>query len=111
MSRPEIVLRGAVTADGKLVLDERPDMPPGRVEVTVRPLQDAVGEERPMFETLKRIWAQQEARGFPGGRSAEEAVAEVRALRDEWDGHQQEVEQLQDRYREAREQRRGESGR
>jgi hypothetical protein len=97
-----------VTAEGQLVLDEQPDMPPGRVEVIVRPLQDAGPAGHPMFDTLKRIWAEQEARGFTGGRSAEEAAADVRALRDEWDDHQQDLEQRQDRHRGAREEPRGE---
>lgn len=109
MATTGVVVRGAVTAEGQLVLDEQPDVPPGRVEVIVRTLQDAVAEQHPMFETLKRIWAEQEARGFTGGRSAEEAVAEVRAMRDEWDAHQEQLEQLQDRCRAAREKRERES--
>ena len=84
MATAEVVLRGAVTAEGQLVLDQRLDLPPGRVEVILRPIPEAAAEAHSMFETLRRIWAAQDARGFAGGRSLEEAVADVRALREEW---------------------------
>ena len=111
MATTEVVVRGAVTTDGQLVLDEQPDLPPGRVEVTVRPMPSSGTEQPSMFDALRRIWAAQEARGFTGGRSVEEAVADVRALRDEWDAHQEELEQLQDRLRAKREARSSESER
>jgi hypothetical protein len=101
MAVTETTVRGAVTADGQLVLDGNLDMPPGRVEVIVRRIQDASGERRPMLETLKRIWAEQEARGFRG-RSAEEIIADVDAMRDEWEERQQGLEDLQDRLQAER---------
>jgi hypothetical protein len=62
-----------------------------------------------MFETLRRIWAEQDARGFRG-RRGEEIVAEVRAMRDEWEPRQRELEELQERLQASRAQREGEAG-
>jgi len=111
MATTEVVVKDAVTADGHFVLDDPPDVPAGRVEVTVRVVRDEAPGEHPMFETLRQIWADQDARGYTGGRSPEEAVADVRALRDEWDAHQEKLEQLQDRLRAEREVRQSEAGR
>jgi hypothetical protein len=104
MATTEVVVKGAVTADGRLILDEPPALPPRRVEVTVRVVQDEPTGEHPMFRTLRQIWADLDAQGFKG-RTMEEAVADVRALRDEWDARQEGLEQLQDRLRAARERR------
>ncbi|MBM3474621.1 MAG: hypothetical protein FJX75_15260 [Armatimonadetes bacterium] len=104
MATTEVVVKGAVTADGQLVLDEPPDVPPGRVEVTVRVVRERAAGEHPMFETLRRIRAELFAGGFKG-RSMEEAVADVRALRDEWEARQDGLEALQDRLRAEREAR------
>jgi hypothetical protein len=108
MATTEVVVKGAVTADGQLVLDEPPDVPPGRVEVTVRVVQDQAPKEHPMFEALRKIHAELDAQGFQG-RSMAEAVADVRALRDEWKARQDRLEALQDRLREARERRAAEA--
>lgn len=90
MAAAEVVLRGAVTADGRLVLEGEPGLPPGCVEVILRPIEGVATPVRPQFETLRRIWADQEARGTRG-RTLEEAVADVRALRDEWEPGQREL--------------------
>jgi len=66
MATTEVVVKGAVTADGQLILDEPPDVPPGRVEVTVRVVPDDAPKEHPMFETLRRIHAELDARGVQG---------------------------------------------
>jgi len=105
MATTEVVVRGAVTPEGQLVLDEQPNVPPGRVEVIVRLLQGEADEEDPLLGTLKRIWADLDARGVKG-RTAAEAIAEVRALRGEWDAHQEQLERLQDRLRAKGEERR-----
>jgi hypothetical protein len=84
MSRTEVVLSGAVTADGQLILDGKPGLPPGRVEVVLRPVGTAPGSEGGLVGALQRIWAAQEARGFVG-EPWEGLVAELDARRDEWD--------------------------
>ena len=84
MAMTEVVLRGSVTVDGQLVLDGRPDLPPGRVEVVLRSVEPAAGSEGGLLGGLQRIWAAQEARGFVG-EPWEGLIAELDALRDEWD--------------------------
>lgn len=83
LSETSATVSGTLNGDGSLVLDERLPLPPGRVQVTVQP------EARPkqpssMMETLKRIWADQDAHGYVP-RSGEEMDAQLRELRDEWD--------------------------
>jgi len=112
MATNEVLVQGAITPDGRLVLDEEPGLPAGRVEVVVRPVPQAepAEPERPMFDTLRRIWAEQEARGFARGRTLEEAVAEVRAMRDEWAEHDRRLEEFRDRCRARRQAAEGRSG-
>ncbi len=102
MKQAEVVMEGTVTDDGRVVVEGKPDLPPGRVRITLETVEDAAPAEHPMFATFRQIWADLDARGFRG-RTAAEAVADVRALRDEWDVRQEAVERLQDRLRARRE--------
>ena len=83
MNRSEAVIEGTLKPDGTLDLDEKPELPPGRVVVTVRP-RDVSAGRRNIVEVLQEIWRRQQARGFQG-YTAEELEAEVRELRDETD--------------------------
>lgn len=74
---------GTLNGDGSLVLDERLRLPPGRVQVTVQP-ESKFKQASSMMETLKQIWADQDARGYVP-RSGEEMDTQLRELRDEWD--------------------------
>ncbi len=47
MSTHVIEIQGSLHSDGTLVLDEKPNMPPGRVKVIVQPVLDC---------TLTDIW-------------------------------------------------------
>jgi len=53
MATTEVVVKGAVTADGQLVLDEPPAVPPGRVEVTVRVVQDQAPRKHPIPQAAR----------------------------------------------------------
>ena len=97
MATNEVVVQGAVTPDGRLVLDQDPGLPAGRVEVIVRPVGEIATAATTLLAVLEPIWAQMEARGFKGGRTLEEAVAEVRAMRDEWAEHDRRREEFRDR--------------
>jgi len=109
MATTEVVVRGAVTAAGELILDQPPDVPAGRVEVTVRIVRDEAPMQQSMVQTLRGIWADLDAHGLEG-RGGEQIVAEVRAMRDEWSERQEGLEALQDRLRAARERRAAEAG-
>ncbi|MBM3476238.1 MAG: hypothetical protein FJX75_23445 [Armatimonadetes bacterium] len=84
MSAVEVVVAGALTEDGRLVLDEKPDLPPGRVQVILRPTEPTRSADRTVYDVLEEIWAAQEARGEKG-RPTAELLAELDAMRDEWD--------------------------
>jgi len=100
MGAREVVVRGALTADGNLVLDEKPDLPPGRVQITLRSGDSAPTTHGTMEDVLREIWAELDARGYPG-RSAEEIDADIRQMRDEWEEHDRELEQLRERLHSA----------
>jgi hypothetical protein len=74
------VVRGILNPDGTLELAERPTLPAGPVEVTIRPVvAEKKGEN--WFECLQRIRAEREAAGYPF-RTKEEIDAEMEDIRD-----------------------------
>jgi len=96
MATHEVVLQGAVTPEGRLVLDQEPGLPAGRVEVIVRPAEEPTDVATTLLAVLEPIWAKLDAQGFGGGRTLEEAVADVRAMRDEWAAHDRRREEFRD---------------
>jgi hypothetical protein len=92
MSETHIVVNGTLNADGTLQLDERPNLPSGRVRVTMQ----AVAPDAPDDDFMTRmeaVWAAQKARGYtPPTR--EQVDAELAALRDEAEEEMREVERL-----------------
>jgi hypothetical protein len=64
-----------VTEDGQLRLDERLDLPPGRVRVRIEPLTTPLVVRPHVLDVV--------ASNGPG-RSKEEIDAQVTALRNEW---------------------------
>jgi len=91
MKPVEVVTEGAVTEDGRLIVEGTLELRPGRVEVIVRQMDDAVPGT--LLEVLKPIWAELDAQGVQG-RTLEEAVADVRALRDEWAARERRLEEV-----------------
>ena len=83
MKPAEAIVQGTLNPDGTLELDEKPELPPGRVLVILRATDGREGR-RDIVEVLEEIWRRQQARGFEG-YTAEELEAEVRELRDETD--------------------------
>jgi hypothetical protein len=84
MKPVEVVVQGTVMEDGRLVLDENPNLPPGRVCAILRPVPSPAPPDETLTDTLRRIWAAQEARGYKG-RPWSEIMADLDTLRDEWD--------------------------
>lgn len=95
----QVVVRGAVTPDGKLELVEPVGLPPGPVEVTVTATEPATGED--LMALLARIRAGQEARGHVP-RSAEEIGEDIRRIRDEAEEEMQMIEKLHTECRQQR---------
>lgn len=106
MSVKQIEMTGTVRPDGVLELDGPVALGPGRVTVTVRPVQEQQPElpkDDPFWQMMRSIWDGQQARGHIP-RSAEEIDAEVRESREGWDERQRGIEQLQEESRRSREQ-------
>jgi hypothetical protein len=87
-----VVVRGTLTPEGTLVLDERPGLPPGRVEVRLSAIEPAAAGED-LMEVLETIHREQRARGFVP-RSREEIDADIEAMRREWGEHDAELDRI-----------------
>jgi hypothetical protein len=84
MNSSHAVVMGTLKPDGTLELDEKPPLPPARVQVTLQVVDEPVQSGPPLIEVLDQIRKDQEARGFVG-RSRAEIDAELAAGRNEED--------------------------
>jgi hypothetical protein len=80
MTTNAIEIQGTLREDGTLVLDDKPNLPPGRVKVIVEPVPDITQTD--VWQVLERIWAGQRARGHVP-RTREQIDAELEAARQE----------------------------
>jgi hypothetical protein len=108
MSSTEIVLEGMLKPDGTLELDQRPNLPPGRVRIRLQSLV-VLPESDPFFEMLQGIWAARAQAGLTS-RSVEEVEAQRRQLRDDSEQEILEAGRLQEESRRLREQVRPSAG-
>ncbi len=102
----QVIVQGILEPDGTLQLDQKPNLSPGRVRVTLETLPEAIQPAR-FWAMMEQIGAGLRASGHVP-RSVEEVEAERQAFRDEWDERQDSLEQIHlecDRLRQqAREQ-------
>jgi hypothetical protein len=80
MTTIAIEIQGTLREDGTLVLDDKPNLPAGRVKVTVEPVPDLTQTDA--WQVLERIWAAQRTRGHVP-RSHEQIDAELEVARQE----------------------------
>lgn len=80
MTTNAIEIQGTLREDGTLVLDDKPNLPPGRVKVIVEPVPDYRQTE--IWQFFERLWAEREAFGIPP-RSQEEIDSYLAILRDD----------------------------
>ncbi len=80
MNAQTLVLHGRIQPDGTLHVEEKVNLPPGPVSVTVQAATALA--RKPTLQVLEEIRADRAARGMVG-RSAEEIDAEINAMRDE----------------------------
>jgi hypothetical protein len=80
-----VTIQGTLAADGTLHLDEKPNLPPGRVTVVVQVLP----EMDPFWQRMNAIKAIPRTKPDDGG---ENTLEEVERMRKEWDEHQGELE-------------------
>jgi hypothetical protein len=84
MSLTEVVVEGTLKPDGTLELDQKPSLSPGRVMVTLQPVQPGQAPRQGLTDVIDQIRQEQQARGFQG-RSAEEIEAGLREGEDEYE--------------------------
>jgi hypothetical protein len=102
MTTHAVEIQGTLREDGTLVLDQKPNLPPGRVKVTVEPVLDLTQTD--VWQVLERIWAGQRARGHVP-RTREEIDAELEAARQEDEERMQELERIHEECERHRQQR------
>lgn len=85
----EAIITGTLHADGTLDLDQKPDLLPGRVRVTLQPDQSGK-RPRGITEILDDIHRGQQERGFEG-RPLEEIDATLREGEEEYEQRIQDV--------------------
>ena len=102
MTTNAIEIQGTLREDGTLLLDQKPNVPPGRVRVTVEPVSDLTQTD--VWQVLERIWAGQRVRGHVP-RSREEIDAELEASRQEDEERLQALERIHLDCQQARRQR------
>lgn len=88
----QVIVQGTLKSDGTLELDEKPNLPPGRVCVTVASMTDPVHPER-FWIMMEQIWSDLERSGH-APRSVQEIEAERQAFREEWDQRQESLEAI-----------------
>lgn len=100
MGLGEVVIGATLKPDGTLVLDEKPNLAPGRVQVILQALPE-LPDGDPFWDMMKQIWYEQKVRGHVP-RSAEEIEAERREMREGWARRQEAIERLQEESRRLR---------
>ena len=95
MSLAEIVIEGTLKPDGTLELDEKPNLPAGRVTVVLRQdVEATLPKDDPFWQRMQAIWAiPLAAKNTSDGRA--NTLEEVHKMREEWDEHQEALEHLQ----------------
>jgi hypothetical protein len=100
MSTSIVIVEGTVKADGTLEIQEKVNLPAGKVQVMLVPLPE-LPEDDPFWQRMKEIWAGQKARGHIP-RSVEEVEALRRSFREEMEEEVQQTIRLQEDCRKAR---------
>src|SRR4051812_25017987 len=103
MTANAVQIEGTLREDGTLVLDRKPDLPPGRVTVTVQALPDYKQTE--IWQFFERMWAERKALGI-APTPQEDIDAYLATMRDD-DERERLIEQIQEECRQYRE---GQSG-
>ena len=102
MSLEEVIVAGTLEPDGTLLLDQKPNLPSGRVTVVLRPETDVVPpNDDPFWQRMQAMWDAQKACGHVP-RSVEEVESGQRQMRDGWAERQEGIERLQEEARLAR---------
>ncbi len=88
MSVNQISIGGTLGPNGTVQLDQLPNLPPGRVHVTLQPAQGAAPPLSRLADLIDEIHKEQRARGFQG-RSEQEIDAGLREGETEYEARVQ----------------------
>lgn len=88
-----IEIEGTLQADGQLILDEKPALPPGRVRVALHAIGNGVDPSNDVLAVLHGIHAAQKARRHTP-RTREEIDAAIAAMRGEDEERMRALERL-----------------
>ena len=94
MGATHVVVEGTLKPDGSLELDDKLDLPPGRVQLIVQSLPE-LPKDDPFWQMMQGIWAARAAAGRTP-RSTEEVEGQRRAIRDDVDEEIEKARRLQD---------------
>ena len=101
MSLTETMIAGTIQPDGTLLLDEKPNLLPGRVTVVLRQETAIVmPKDDPFWQRMQAMWDAQDVAGRVP-RSVEQVETEQREMRLGWKARQDAIEQIQDESRRA----------
>jgi hypothetical protein len=100
--RKQVEVEGTLREDGTLVLDHKPELPPGRVRVMLQFVGELPAIKETLWQFMQRARAELEASGHRF-RSQEDIDAEIEDIRSG-------DERLEEVYRQAEEQRREQKG-
>jgi hypothetical protein len=78
------VIQGTLRPDGTLELDEKPNLPPGRVTVVLQPAPEPTQPAEGWWPYLQRVRAEREAAGYHFMNETE-MQAHIQWLRDDED--------------------------
>lgn len=70
-----VMIHGTLMPDGTVQLDQKPNLPPGPVLVSVQPLPQSPAPRRGLADVIDEIRQSQRARGYHG-RTVQEMEAE-----------------------------------
>jgi len=92
MSIQPLIIHGQIRPDGTLQVEEKVNLPPGPVSITVQAMTAAT--RKPPLQVLEEIWANRTAQGLVE-RNAEEIDAKINAMRNEDEERMQGIESIQ----------------
>ena len=101
MTTSAIEIQGTLLEDGTVLLDQKPDLPPGRVKVMMQRADPTDGDANGVISVLERIHASQALRGHVA-RSVEEIDTYLAEMRDD-DERSRMIERIQEECRRQRE--------
>ena len=91
MNLQQVIVHGQIRPDGTLEVQEKVNLPPGPVSVTVQAAPAA--PRKKTLQVLEEIWSEREALGMTG-RSKEAIDAEIDTMRDEDEDRMRQIEEL-----------------